>query len=113
MANVFGIIDDILIVGYDVNDIDHNTALCKVLQICRKESLNLARTNVISDAPVSFLLEKVFLNMGHDLIHKTYAHLQKCQCQSKRRNYNHLGHNELSEATIHQQHQKDVTPYAS
>ena len=39
--NVFGIADNILIMGYDVNIADHNRTLCRVLQKCRKENLKL------------------------------------------------------------------------
>ena len=36
VPNVFGIEDNILVVGYDSNGADHDRMLCKELQICRK-----------------------------------------------------------------------------
>ena len=32
MPNVFGIMDDILVIGYDENEADHDAAVHKVLQ---------------------------------------------------------------------------------
>ena len=37
MQNIFGIADDILIVGYDENGCDHDTTWRQVMQICKKE----------------------------------------------------------------------------
>ena len=39
--NVFGIADNMLIVGHDANNRDHDRALRWVLQICQKENLKL------------------------------------------------------------------------
>ena len=36
LPNVFGIADDILVLGYDSDDKDHDDTLQKVLQICRQ-----------------------------------------------------------------------------
>ena len=41
MPNVFGIADDILVVGYDNNGRDHDETVCKVLQTCSKVKLKL------------------------------------------------------------------------
>ena len=41
MQNVFGITDDILGVGYEDDDRDHNKTVQKVLQRCREVSLKL------------------------------------------------------------------------
>ena len=35
MPNVFGIADDVLVIGYDNNGSDHDTVVHKVLQRCR------------------------------------------------------------------------------
>ena len=35
LLNVFGIADDILVVGYDSDVKDHDEILCQVLQVCR------------------------------------------------------------------------------
>ena len=41
LPNAFGIADDTLVVGYDVDGKDHNNSLVRVLQICRQENLKL------------------------------------------------------------------------
>ena len=41
MPNVFGITDDILVVGYEDDGRDHDEAVQKVLQRCRKDKLKL------------------------------------------------------------------------
>ena len=38
---MFGIAVDILVVGYDSNEADYDKTLLRVLQICRKDNLNL------------------------------------------------------------------------
>ena len=39
LPNVFGIADDILVVGYDIDGKDHDEILQQVLQICRHVNL--------------------------------------------------------------------------
>ena len=41
LSNVFGIADDILFVGYDVDSRDHDKTLKWVMQICYWENLKL------------------------------------------------------------------------
>ena len=41
MPNVFGIMDDILVVGYDDKGRDHHDTVCKVLQRCSEVNLKL------------------------------------------------------------------------
>ena len=41
IPNVFGIMDDILINGYDNDGTDHNETVCKVLQKCKEVNLKL------------------------------------------------------------------------
>ena len=43
MPNVFGIVDDILVVGYDDNGRDHDETIQKVLQRCREVNLKLIK----------------------------------------------------------------------
>ena len=38
---MFSIADDILVVAHESNEAHHDTMICKVLQICRKENLKL------------------------------------------------------------------------
>ena len=41
MPNVFGIVGDILVVGYNDNGRDHDGTVCKVLQRCSEVNLKL------------------------------------------------------------------------
>ena len=41
MTNVFGITDDILVIGYDEDGADHDAAVHKVLQCCKEVNLKL------------------------------------------------------------------------
>ena len=41
MLNVFGIRDDILVIGYDEDGADHDAAVHKVLQWCEEVNLKL------------------------------------------------------------------------
>ena len=41
MLNVFGIVEYILVVGYDDNGKDHDNTLSRVLQICKEANLKL------------------------------------------------------------------------
>ena len=43
MPNVFGNADDILVIGYDDNGADHDTAVHKVLQRCEEVNLKLSK----------------------------------------------------------------------
>ena len=39
MPNIFGIVDDILVIGYDDNGTDHDAVVHKVLQRCEEVNL--------------------------------------------------------------------------
>ena len=41
VPNVFGIVDDILVVGYNSDDKDHDEILRQVLQVCKHVNLKL------------------------------------------------------------------------
>ena len=41
MPNVFGIVDDILVIGYEDGGTDHDAIVCKVLKRCKKVNLKL------------------------------------------------------------------------
>ena len=43
MPNVFGIADDILVVGYDSDGKNHDDTLWQILQICRHANLKLKK----------------------------------------------------------------------
>ena len=48
MPNVFGIADDILVIGYDKEGKDHDEAVYNVLRWCREVNLKLNKDSVIS-----------------------------------------------------------------
>ena len=48
MLNVFGIVDDILVIGYDKDGADHDEAVYNMLKWCQDVNLKLNRENVIS-----------------------------------------------------------------
>ena len=50
IPNVFGIADDILVIGYDKNKADHDEAVYSVLRQCQDVNLKLNKESVISDA---------------------------------------------------------------
>ena len=41
LSNMFGIADDIIVVGYDTDGKDHDETLWRVLKICRQVNLKL------------------------------------------------------------------------
>ena len=41
MPNVFGIMDDILVIGYDEDGVDHDAAVYQILRQCEEVSLKL------------------------------------------------------------------------
>ena len=55
---IFGITDDILVIGYDNNAADHDAAVHKVLQRCKEFNLKLNKENAILGTPQSLSLEK-------------------------------------------------------
>ena len=50
MPNVFGIADDILVIGYNKNGAYHDEAVYSVLRQCQDVNLKLNKENIISDA---------------------------------------------------------------
>ena len=50
MQSVFGIAEDILVIGYDKDRTDHDEAVYKVLKQCQDVNLKLNKKNVISGA---------------------------------------------------------------
>ena len=99
LPNVFGIADGHLIVeDDDDNDsIDHDKKLCRILQICSKENLNLHKDKYILHVSVSLSFEISFPDMAYKLIHISFMCLKKCHHQSCRRNYNNYLHHDLYE----------------
>ena len=47
MPNVFGITDDIFVIGYDEDGADNNAAVHKVLQWCEEVNLKLNKENAM------------------------------------------------------------------
>ena len=50
MPNMFSIVDDILVIGYDKGRVDHDAAVHKVLQWCEEVNLKLNKKNAILGA---------------------------------------------------------------
>ena len=44
LPNVFGIADDILIVGYDADGRDYNRTLNEIMEVCHQENLKLNKS---------------------------------------------------------------------
>ena len=53
VPNVFGIMDDILVIGYDKHGTDHDAVVHKVLQWCKEVNLKLKKKSVILCAHLS------------------------------------------------------------
>ena len=63
MPNVFGITNDILVIGYNKNGIDHDAAVHKVLQRCKEVNLKLNKQKChFRCTSVPFLGEVVLRN---------------------------------------------------
>ena len=58
MPNVFGIGDDILVIGYNENGADHDAMVHKVLERCEEVNLKLNKKNAILGEPTSLSLER-------------------------------------------------------
>ena len=56
MTNMFGITDDILVIGYDENGAGYDAAVDKVLWRCKEVNLKLNKENVILGVPLSLSL---------------------------------------------------------
>ena len=70
MPNMFGFMDDILVIGYNEDGADHDAAVHKVLQWCKEVSLKLNKENVILDAHPYCSLERLYLEKESSQIHK-------------------------------------------
>ena len=71
LPTVFGIADDLLVVGYDSNSKDHDEMLWQLLQICRHMSLKVDKDKFISGAHQSCSLVRWFPGMEYNLTHKS------------------------------------------
>ena len=65
---MFGIADDILVVGYDSDGKDHDETLQQVLQICRHMSLKLNIKNTPMTQRSNFLLNRTKFILVHKLL---------------------------------------------
>ena len=74
LPNVFGIAEDILIVGYNDNGTDHDKQSTEYYRCEVKKSLSLTKTNASLDACVHSFGE-IFSRLGVCLIHKVWMHL--------------------------------------
>ena len=64
MPNVFGITDDILVLGYNDDGRDHDDTVCKVLQRCSKVNLKLNKDKCHSRCTSVPFFGKVTLRNG-------------------------------------------------
>ena len=64
MPNVFGIVDDILVVGYEDDGRDHNETAQKVPQRCRKVNLKLNKDRCHFRCTSVLFFEEVILQNG-------------------------------------------------
>ena len=62
VPNVFGILNGILAIGYDSDWTDHDTTLCRGLQICRRESPKLNKVKCHSGVNQLNSLVRLFLS---------------------------------------------------
>ena len=58
MPNIFGITDDILVVGYEDDCRDHDKTFQRLVQQCTQVYLKLNKISVISDVHLSHSLER-------------------------------------------------------
>ena len=70
MPNVFGIADDILVIGYDKDGADHDEAVYKVLKQCQDVNLKLNKENVISGVHQYHYFGRLYQDRASNLIHK-------------------------------------------
>ena len=70
LPNVFGITDDILALGHDREDKDHDDTLQKVLQICRQVNLKLNKDKCHFRYMQVHSLAKVYPEIVSNLIHE-------------------------------------------
>ena len=67
IPHVFGIIDDILIVGFDTDYRDHDVSVEKELQRCRKANLKLNKEKCLFKQTCISFLREVILRHGMSL----------------------------------------------
>ena len=60
MPNVFGVVDDILVAGYEADGKDHDPTVWRVLQICRQVDLKLNKDKCHFSVLQSHCLEKSY-----------------------------------------------------
>ena len=83
MPNVFGIADDILVIGYDKNRADHDEAVYSVLRWCQDVNLKLNKEKChFRCTSIPFFGEVVSREGIQPDLQKVRAHLT-CQCQKK------------------------------
>ena len=64
MPNVFGIVDDILVAGYEADGKDQENTVWRVLQRCRQVNLKLNKGKCHFKCSQSHSLEKSYHKMG-------------------------------------------------
>ena len=78
IPNVFGIADDILVIGYDKDRADHNEAVYSVLEQCQDVNLKLNKDKCHLRCTLIPFFGKVVSRKVSNQIHKKSEHWPKC-----------------------------------
>ena len=86
MANVLGIMDDILAIGYNEGGADHDAAVPEVLCQCEELILKLNTEKCHFSCMSILFLERWYLEKEFSQIHKNQSVLMDLQCQRTKKN---------------------------
>ena len=89
LPNIFGVANDILVVGYYRDGKDHDDKLQRVLQICRQVNLKLNKDKChfrCSDVHKFHFLAKLYPGMVCNLIHRSTKQWWRCPLQKYKKN---------------------------
>ena len=87
MPNIFGIVDDILVIGYDENGADNDAAVHKVLWRCKEVSLKLNKEKChFRCTSISFFWRGDIEKRSHNQDPQKIKPSETCQCQTTKRN---------------------------
>ena len=74
LPNVFGIVDDILVMRYDADGKDHDDTLQRVLQRCRQVNLKTKQSQMPFQMHISLIFGEVISRHGMKLTHESSKH---------------------------------------
>ena len=81
--NLFGIANDILVLGHDSDGRNHDNTSQKLLQICKQGNLKPNKEKFCFRCTAVSFLERWYPSMEWDLTHKRWKHLQRCSIPKK------------------------------